>query len=110
MKTSPQENGQDLTTKILNSASFKEYVAKKTSFGWVLSAIMLLIYYGFIVVLAFAPELLGSPISANGVMTWGIPVGLGVIFSCFILTGIYVRRANAEFDDMNAAILKESGL
>ena len=87
MKTSPQENGQDLTTKILNSASFKEYVAKKTSFGWILSAIMLLIYYGFIVVLAFAPELLGSPISANGVMTWGIPVGLGVIFFLFYFNG-----------------------
>lgn len=110
MKTSSQKNGQDLTTKILNSASFKEYVAKKTSFGWILSVIMLLIYYGFVVTLAFSPELLGTPISANGVMTWGIPVGLGVIFSCFILTGIYVRRANAEFDDMNAAILKESGL
>lgn len=110
MKTSSQTEEQALVERILNSANFKEYVAKKTLFGWVLSAIMLLIYYGFIIALAFAPELLGTPVSANGVMTWGIPVGLGVIFSCFILTGIYVRRANAEFDDMNAAILKESGL
>ena len=110
MKTSPQKEEQALVERVLNSASFKAYVAKKTRFGWILSVIMLLIYYGFIVTLAFSPELLGTPISANGVMTWGIPVGLGVIFACFILTGIYVRRANAEFDDMNAAILKEAGL
>ena len=110
MKTSSQKNEPALTTKILKSTNFKVYVAKKTRFGWVLSIIMMLIYYGFIVFLAFKPELLGTPISAKSVITWGIPVGLSVIFSCFILTGIYVRRANAEFDDMNAVILKESGL
>ncbi|PTT88398.1 DUF485 domain-containing protein, partial [Pseudomonas sp. HMWF031] len=40
--------------------------------------------------------------------TWGIPIGVGLIVSAFVLTGIYVRRANGEFDDLNNAILKEA--
>ena len=40
-------------------------------------------------------------------MTWGIPLGVGLILSAFVLTGIYVRRANGEFDRLNAEILRE---
>jgi uncharacterized membrane protein (DUF485 family) len=43
MKTSSQKEEQALVERILNSASFKAYVAKKTRFGWILSVIMLLI-------------------------------------------------------------------
>jgi uncharacterized membrane protein (DUF485 family) len=41
---------------------------------------------------------------AGSVTTVGIPVGIGVILSAFILTGIYVRRANTEFDELTAKI------
>jgi uncharacterized membrane protein (DUF485 family) len=52
---------------------------------------------------AFAPKVLGTPIG-GGVMTVGIPVGLFVIVSAFVLTGIYVHRANSEFDSMTRQI------
>jgi uncharacterized membrane protein (DUF485 family) len=76
---------------------FRELVSKRTHLAWVLSAAMLVIYFGFIIVIAFAPKLLAVPI-AGGVTTIGIPVGLLVIVSAFVLTGIYVYRANREFD------------
>ena len=67
---------------------------------------MLVIYYGFIVVVAFAPKLLGTPVL--GVITLGIPVGVFIIVVAFVLTGIYVRRANSEFDELNRQIIEET--
>ena len=76
---------------------------KRKHFAWALSAAMLVIYFGFILVIAFAPKVLGTPIG-GGVMTVGIPVGLFVIVSAFVLTGIYVYRANSEFDPITRQI------
>lgn len=98
-----QENAQ----KILNNPKFQELVARRSAFAWTLSVIMLAIYFGFILLVAFGKGFLGTSI-AGGVMTWGIPIGVGVIVSAFILTGIYVNRANGEFDEMNRQILEES--
>jgi len=85
---------------IQNSPRFKELVSKRERFAWILSAFILLIAYG--------PQVLGAKISPGSSITWGIPLGVGLIVSAFILTGIYVRRANGEFDDLNNAILKEA--
>ena len=52
---------------------------------------------------------MGAKLTPDSSITWGIPIGVGLILSAFILTGIYVRRANGEFDELNNAILKEAG-
>jgi uncharacterized membrane protein (DUF485 family) len=66
------------------------------------------IYYGFILMVAYAPKFLGTPLSEGSVMTIGIPIGLFVIVSAFVLTGIYVRRANGEFDDLTREVVAEA--
>jgi uncharacterized membrane protein (DUF485 family) len=38
----------------------------------------------------------------------GIPIGLGVIVFTIVITGLYVRRANGEYDRLTAEILKEA--
>ena len=93
---------------IQNSPRFKELVRKRERFAWILSAIMLGLYSAFILLIAYGPQILGAKISPGSSITWGIPLGVGLIVSAFILTGIYVRRANGEFDDLNNAILKEA--
>jgi uncharacterized membrane protein (DUF485 family) len=90
-------------SRVRQEPLFRELVDKRTRFAWVLSAAMLVIYFGFILLIAFAPSLLGTPIG-GGVMTVGIPVGLFVIASAFALTGIYVYRANSEFDPITRDI------
>jgi hypothetical protein len=45
---------------------------------------------------------------AGAVTTIGIPVGILIIVAAFVLTGIYVRRANAEFDALNQQIVEGS--
>ena len=44
--------------------------------------------------------------SEGSSITRGILVGIGLIVSAFVLTGIYVFRANGEFDELNQKILK----
>lgn len=89
---------------IKNDPDFIRLTRGRSVFAWTLSIVMLIIYFGFVLTIAFNPELLGTPISENSVTTVGIPVGIGVIISAFVLTGIYVRRANSEFDELNNRI------
>lgn len=98
---------QDIVDKVRRNPKYHELVSKRTSFGRILAILMLVIYYGFILLIAYAPKFLGTPISAGSVTTIGIPIGLGVIISAFVLTGIYVARANSEFDRLNDEIKRE---
>lgn len=96
----------DLVQKIKSSPNYQKLVSTRSSYGWMLTWLMMIVYYGFIVLIAFDKELLSAKMGA-GVMTWGMPIGLFVIVFTVIITGIYVRRANSEFDDLTAAIRKE---
>ena len=93
--------------KIQSNPRYIELVRRRSSLGWTLSAIMLAIYVGYILLIAYAPKVLGIPIGA-GVTTLGIPVGLLVILSAFVLTGIYVAMANRKYDDLIRQIVEEA--
>lgn len=95
---------QELVDVIKNDPDYIRLVAERSRFAWTLSIIMLIIYFGFVLTIAFDPALLGTPISEGKVTTIGIPVGVAVIISAFVLTGIYVKRANTEFDELNNRI------
>ena len=93
--------------RIEDNAHFRELVEKRQRFATILSIIMLAVYIGFILLIAFAPGWLGTPLHAGTSVTRGIPIGIGVIVISFVLTGIYVWRANGEFDRMTKSILSE---
>jgi uncharacterized membrane protein (DUF485 family) len=69
--------------------------------------VMLIVYYGYILLIAFNRDLLATRIG-SGVMTWGIPIGLFVIVFTVVITGIYVKRANGEFDELTARIRQKA--
>ncbi|CAA6802510.1 MAG: Putative membrane protein, clustering with ActP [uncultured Sulfurovum sp.] len=91
---------KETVNEIKNNPKYQELVTKRSKFGWTLSIIILVVYYAFILFIAFSPETLGTKISPDGMMTWGIPVGIAIIIFAFTLTGIYVKRANSEFDGL----------
>ena len=97
---------EDLVRRIVSNPRYQKLVAARSSFGWTLAVIMLVVYYGYILLIAFDKELLAKRLG-EGVMTWGMPIGLSVIIFTVVITGIYVWRANSEFDDLTAAIRKE---
>lgn len=98
---------QDLVHKVKSNPKYHELVSKRSSFSWFMAILMLVIYYGFILIIAFNKEFLSQPLWEGSITTVGIPIGLGVIISAFILTGIYVFRANSEFDRLTAEIKEE---
>jgi uncharacterized membrane protein (DUF485 family) len=96
-----------LIERMQRDPEFHELVRKRSRFAWGLSALMMAIYFGFILFVAFWPQALGAPIG-SGVTTIGIPLGLGVIVSAFVLSGVYVRRANTEFDALIHRIIERA--
>lgn len=97
---------EDPTRRIESNPKYQALVSKRSKFGWTLTLLMMVVYYGYILLIAFDKELLARKIG-NGVTTWGIPIGLFVIVFTVLITGIYVWRANREFDDLTAEIRKE---
>ena len=96
-----------IVARIEANPKYHELKRKRSSFGWLLTILMLLVYYGYIGLIAFDKELLAKPLGA-GVTTLGIPIGLGVIVFTVLITGLYVRRANGEYDRLTAEILKDA--
>lgn len=94
--------------QVKNNPKYQKLVKTRSKFAWTLSIIMLVVYYAFIMTIAFDPSLLGAKMG-SGVMTIGIPIGVGIIFIAFILAGIYVRRANGEFDALTREVREELG-
>ena len=72
-----------------------------------LTLVMLAVYVGFILLVAFDKPFLATRIGA-GVTTIGMPIGLGVIVFTIVITAIYVRRANSEYDTLTEQIAKEA--
>ncbi len=99
----------DMVAKVTAHPKYQELKARRTSLGLWLTVAMLVVYYGFILLVAFNKPLLATRIG-EGVTTLGMPIGLGVIIFTIVITALYVRRANGEFDrlsdDINKAVLK----
>ena len=91
---------KELVEKIKANPDYQELVSKRSSFSIKLSIAMLVVYFTFILTIAFNPSALGTPISDDSVTTIGIPIGIAIIVFAFVLTGIYTSRANGEFDDL----------
>ena len=97
----------ELGDRIRANPKYQELVSKRNSYSWVMTILMLLVYYGYIVLVAFNKEFLAQKTGA-GVTSYGIPIGLGVIVFTIIITGIYIRRANTEFDALKEQVIKEA--
>ena len=95
----------DMATKIASHPKYQELKSKRTSFGWWLCLAGMVAYYGFILLVAFNKPLLSQKIG-NGITTVGMPLGVAVIVFTIVITWIYIRRANSEFDSLTEQIVK----
>jgi uncharacterized membrane protein (DUF485 family) len=92
--------------RIENDPNYRKLVSERKSLGWTLAIITLVMYYGYIAIVAFAPSLIAVPLF--GSITVGIVLGVAIILASILLTGIYVMRANAEYDELTNAIVSAS--
>jgi uncharacterized membrane protein (DUF485 family) len=94
--------------KIRSNPKFAELVGKRTRFAILLSVIVLVPYYIFMFLVSFQPQLFAAKISEGGVITIGWPIAALLVIGGWLTTGIYVSRANGEFDRLNKEILSEA--
>ena len=92
--------------KIQRHPKYQELRAKRNPLGVVLTILMLVVYYGYIGLIAFDKPFLAKPIGA-GVTSLGIPIGMGVIIFTIAITVYYVRIANNKFDALTEEIMKD---
>ena len=97
---------RSLIEKIKNDPDFQKLVSERNRVMIILTALELIIYFGFILLVAFNKEFLAQKIG-EGVITIGIPIGIGVIVLSFILTGVYVYIANKDYDELSEKIKKK---
>lgn len=94
--------------RLRRNPKFDELVQKRGSFARTLAAIVLIIFYGFFMLVAFNPKVLGQPIAEGSMWAIGYTAELVMFVFFWLLTLLYVRRANGEFDDLTAQIIKEA--
>ena len=97
----------ELTRRIERNAQYQQLIKARNALGWSLTLLVFAAYYGFILIVAFDKSLFATPIAAGMTTTWGIPLGIGVILLTVLLTAIYVRKANNDFDPTLKQILEK---
>lgn len=98
----------DLYAKIRANPKYQEFVSIRNTYSFIMSIFMLVAYFGYILLIAFNKEMLGQKMGEGMVTSIGIPMGVGVILFTIVITWIYVRRANGDFDERTAEIIKEA--
>lgn len=97
-----------LRKKIQANPKYRDLVASRMRLAWLLSALMVVIYYGYILAVALMPQQMGAPVVEGGVTSLGFPAGVGVIVFAILLTGVYVFQANRRFDGLIREIVEET--
>ena len=100
---------ESVSSRIHQNPGFLKLVKKRNAYAFVMIAMVMICYYGYILLIAFNREFLAQKISAGMTTSIGVPMGVGVILFTIAVTWIYVRRANTEFDTEMEAIVKEGG-
>lgn len=91
--------------EVLLAPSFKKLVTVRWRVSLFMASLMLVVYFGFILLIAFNKEFLAQKIGTH--ITLGLPLGIGIIVFAWILTGIYVRWANSKYDTQVENIKKQ---
>lgn len=97
-----------IAAHIQNNPKYHELIQKRDSLAWTLSAAVCVMYFGFILMIAFTPDFLTAPIAAGSVIPVGMLIGVGVIVASCLLTGIFVSKANSVFDPLTREIFEEA--
>ena len=99
---------QDIIDRVTANPKFLEFVAVRNRYSIIMTLVSAAAYYGFILLVAFNKDFLATKLGPGMTTSIGVPLGVGVIVFTIILTWIYVRRANGEFDETNARLIAEA--
>jgi uncharacterized membrane protein (DUF485 family) len=98
----------EMYSKMRQNPKFQELVKTRGRYAALLSAIVLVAFFGYILMVAFSPRTLALRFSEGGTFTVGIVAELSMFIGFWILVALYVRRANGEFDALTAEIVAQA--
>ena len=101
-------NTGDTYDRIARQPLFRELVQKRNRFALTLSVIMLIVYYAFVLFASTNPTGFAASIGDGSKICIGLLAGWAVQIFAFLLTGVYVNRANGEFDALNKQVVAEA--
>ncbi len=81
---------------LLNSKEFKRLVKKRSIFCISGAIFIAIVYFGFMLFIAFNKKFMATTISDS--LTISIPIGIGIILLAWIMTGVYLYWANNTYD------------
>ena len=99
---------EDIVARIEKNPKFLKFVSTRNNYSIIMTIAMMVVYFGYILLIAFDKQFLATKVATGSTMSVGIPMGIGVLVFTIIITAIYVRRANTEFDATKDAIVKEA--
>lgn len=94
--------------RVAANPKFVELVSRRSRLGLGLAALVLAAYYSLILAIAFLPASLAEPLRKGSVITVGVPLVAALFVGPWLLMGVYVRRANDEFDALSEAVARET--
>ena len=97
----------EIYARIRENPKFKERVSKRERLAWKLTGIVLVLFFGLFLTVAFNPPILAIRLGDSYVTT-GLLLGLFEFILFWVLTAFYVVRANSEFDALTEQLLRES--
>ncbi|RXK11476.1 hypothetical protein CP965_13625 [Halarcobacter mediterraneus] len=97
----------ELVERIENNPKYEELISKRNSFSIKLGIFVLVMFYAYILTIAFNKEILATKISEGMLTTIAFPIALAILVISFITTVIYVKRANGEFEDITNEIKED---
>lgn len=97
-----------LYARVRQDPRFAELVAKRSRLAGTIAMIILAIFYGFVLMVGFWPELIGRRLFPESSLTVGVAVGLFQFVFFWGLTYYYVHRANGELDRLNEQIIRSA--
>jgi uncharacterized membrane protein (DUF485 family) len=99
---------EDIVARIEKNPKFLKFVSTRNNYSIIMTIAMMVVYFGYILLVAFNKQFLATKVATGAVTSIGIPLGVGVLVFTIVITAIYVRRANTEFDSMKDEIVKEA--
>ncbi|SRR5690554_4058702 len=96
-----------IVEKVLKHPKYAELVRRRTRVSMIFFAVALAIYSGFILTLAYLPEVFAQPLGPGWTMSVGVLTGILVVFSAVIMIALYTYFSNKIFDPLLSAIMRD---
>lgn len=104
MSTTGERSTETVYEEVQRSPEFAELRRKLRGFIFPMSAAFLIWYLAYVLLASYAPEFMATPVLGN--INLGLLIGLAQFVTTFVITTVYVRWANKNFDPA-AQVLRE---